>query len=57
MVPQWCRPEARLSYPTDFIHERRGLRLALDGVQALPAVVAAITVTTTATVADSRSIP
>ncbi len=30
MVPHWCRPEARLSYPTDFIHERRGLRIALD---------------------------
>ncbi|HEX3134180.1 MAG TPA: SUMF1/EgtB/PvdO family nonheme iron enzyme [Planctomycetota bacterium] len=30
MVPRWCRPEARLSYPPDFIHERRGLRLAVD---------------------------
>lgn len=41
MVPRWCRPEARLSYPTDFIHERRGLRLALDGHAALPVTVAA----------------
>ncbi len=30
MVPRWCRPEARLCYPPDFIHERRGLRIALD---------------------------
>jgi formylglycine-generating enzyme required for sulfatase activity len=30
MVPRWCRPEARLAYPPDFIHERRGLRVAMD---------------------------
>lgn len=28
--PRWCAPADRLTYPADFHHERRGLRLAMD---------------------------
>ena len=30
LYPTWCAPHDRLTYPADFHHERRGLRLALD---------------------------
>lgn len=30
LYPAWCAPDDRLTYPADFRHERRGLRLALD---------------------------
>ena len=30
LYPVWCPPGERLTYPADFHHERRGLRLASD---------------------------
>ena len=30
LYPTWCPPHDRLTYPANFHHERRGLRLALD---------------------------
>lgn len=30
LYPTWCAPHDRLTYPADFHHERRGLRLAMD---------------------------
>ncbi len=30
LYPTWCAPHERLTYPADFHHERRGLRLAMD---------------------------
>lgn len=30
LYPTWCAPADRLTYPADFHHERRGLRLAMD---------------------------
>jgi formylglycine-generating enzyme required for sulfatase activity len=30
LYPTWCHPGDRLTYPEDFAHERRGLRLASD---------------------------
>lgn len=30
LYPTWCHPGDRLTYPMDFAHERRGLRLASD---------------------------